>query len=212
MSDLKMVLPVLPVVLGIAAFTGNYLVLSRATATVELVAVHELKPGTPITAEDVFPVAVRGDEALFRGAVRYDKRDAVFGKTVRRKLVDGELLLRGDVEHEAYQIDPLLLAAGEKTLTLPARVGALGAHPQPGTKVELHVRQPGGAPAVRYGPFTFLGWVRAAPTARDQDLVYLAVGVREDEPRLAELRGVREANDPNRLISVEIVRPLTPPR
>lgn len=203
---------VIPVALAVLAATGNYLVWSKVTTTAVLVAVRDdIKPGVPITADDLRPVKVGGDAAVFRGAVPYDKRDAVFGKTVRRRLAAGELLLRGDIEHEAFQIDSLLLAGGEKSLTLPARAAALGARPHPGAKVELHVRQGAGVPAARFGPYTFLGWVQASPTARDQDLLYLAVGVREDDARLAELRAVREANDPNRLVSVEIVRPLTLP-
>lgn len=200
----------LPVLLGLSAAAGNYVVISRATATAELVALRgDLKPGTPIGPDDLYPVPVRGGEPLLRGTIPYDQRGAVIGKTVRRKVAAGELLLRGDVEHESYQIDAALLAGGEKTLTVPARAAAVALRPSPGAKVELLVRQAPGTPAARYGPYTFLGWVAAPASARDQDLVYLAVGVREDDPRLADLRAIRETNAPDRLVSVEVVRPFT---
>lgn len=204
----------LPVLLGLAAAAGNYLVISEATATTQLVAVRgDVKPGTPLRPEDLYPVPARGGEPLFRSAITYAQRDSVLGKTVRRKVAGGELLLRADVEYEPYQIDPLLLATGEKSLTLPARMPALTLRPHPGARVELLVRQASGTPAARYGPYTFLGWVAGSPNARDQELVYLAVGVREDDPRVAELRTIRETNAADRLVSVEVVRPpLTLPR
>jgi hypothetical protein len=119
------------------------------------------------------------------------------------------LLLRSDVEHESHQIDHLLLAGGEKSLTLPAREGALASRPSPGAKVEVTVRQNSGTPSARYGPYTFLGWVAAPASDHDPNRIYFAIGIREDDKRMGDLRVLREMNAPERIVSVEVVRSIS---
>src|SRR4051812_13582286 len=106
----------LPAALGLVAAGGNYVALSRATATVELVALRaDVPPGTPLRPEHLKPVGVRGDSALFAGAVRWDKREAVDMLTLRRTVRAGELLLRADIEFDPGSTIPP--PEGYQTLT-----------------------------------------------------------------------------------------------
>jgi hypothetical protein len=200
----------LPASLGLIAAAGNYVVLSRATTTHTLVALRaDVKPGVPLADEHLYPAAVRGGEPLFQAGVVYSDRQAVFGKTVRRPLKAGELVLRADVENHDYQVDPTLLYPGETTLTLPARLTAVDSRPVPGGYVTLFVRNTGPAalasPLKPYGPFRLLGWSRSL-SQREPDLIAVTVAVRSSagvsEP---DLRAVQAENAADRLVKVEWV-------
>lgn len=201
----------LPVVLGLGAAAGNYVTVSRHTANTQLVAVREdVKPGTPLKPEHLVPVGVRGDAPLFAGVVTWDRRQAVEGMTLRRKVKAGELLFRADVEHEANQIDKGL-ADGYRTVTLPARLSALAVRPLPGENVYLVFKHASGGAAGPVGPFRFLGWVAAPPAhGRESDAVYVSVAVGPNDAREAELRRTAEGGSHDRLVQVEVVK-LSPP-
>ena len=200
----------LPAVFGLIAAAGSYTVLSRATTTHTLLALKaDVKLGEPIQEHHLYAVPVRGGRPLFEGGIAYDQRDAVYGKTVRRPVKAGELLLRADVENHDSQVDLTLLRDGETTLTLPARLSAVDSRPVPGYLVMLVVRQTGSVansnPLKAYGRFRFLGWSRI-PNGRESDLIAVSVAVPSslglNEP---ELRTLQLEQAPDRLVKVEIV-------
>ena len=200
----------LPAVFGLIAAAGSYTVLSHATTTHTLLALKaDLKLGEAIQEHHLYAVPVRGGRPLFQGGIPHDQRDAVYGKTVRRHVKAGELLLRADVENHDYQVDLTLLRNDETTLTLPARLSAVDSRPVPGCLVVLLVRQTGSAaysnPLKSYGRFRFLGYTRTA-NGRESDLISVSLAVPAslgvNEPELRTLQ-LEQAAD--RLVKVEIV-------
>lgn len=199
----------LPALLGVSAALGNYLILTRNTATTALIALRvEKKPGEPLEEADFEPVPVRGDPALYAGTVPYADRASVYGKTVRRKTARGELLLRADVETPAGQLDPP--PPRHRSLTLPARAGVVAGR-VPGEYVDVYVRPRGdgrGQP-VRYGPFRYLGAVvDPSPGNRDGQLIQFAVAVPAGSPGAEEaaLREVQAARAYDAVVQVEVIR------
>ena len=204
----------LPTLLGVAAGLGNYAILHRGTATTALVALRvDKKPGEPLQEADFEPVPVRGAAPLFAGTLTYDDRAAVYGKSLRRKVARGELLLRADVEADPAVVEPP--PPGYATLTLPARLSAVACRPAPGEYVELFARPPTGpadAPAGRHGPFRFLGWTTDPSRANhDGQLIHVVVAVPHTaaDPREAGLRALQAGGSHDRLVQVEVVRGAT---
>lgn len=211
MSNHRLLIPLL---LGAIAVVGNYVVLSRASAKIQLVAVRcDLKPGQTIEPEMLIPVNVNADAILFTEAHRYSSAPALVGKTVKRPVKAGGMLFVQDM-NDTSSIQTNLIPPGYMTLVLPARKSAIAANPSPGESVIVRVRpsstssESNTAPTGQYGPFLFLGWYE--PTAsggRAPEWVNIAIAIPINaDARLDLLRQLEGSGDPDRLASVNIIR------
>lgn len=210
----------LPALLGATAAFGNYMILTKSTATTALIALRvDKKPGDPLEEADFEPVPARGDPALYAATVPYADRASVYGKSLRRKVAKGELVFRADVEATG-QLEPP--PPRYRSLTLIARASVVAGR-VPGEYVDIFVRPTGHSgnpnnprPVARYGPYRYLGSMAdPSPGNRDGQIVQFAAAVPthpqgEEVARIAALGEVQAARSYEAVVQVEVVRG-TPP-
>ena len=167
----------IPIGLGLLAAGTNFVLISQATKTVEVVAVtKDVAEGERLTPDCLGTLKVRADNGLFNAVVRGEDLATLHKQSIGRSLKKGDLVFRADV------VDPDGLTTGSnlkpgechRQVIVPYTTLVLGL--RAGDPMLLSVRTSGGrkpnAPELRDGQLTglrYLGAVALPQTNRARE-------------------------------------------